>query len=91
MHRDQEFERELREQVEHARRELEHAEPEQREAAKQTLAAALRLFSQLILEGASKTNVIGLVVDGDPTLLEQARQTLNRQRKVFLASDAEQA
>ena len=49
VHGDQEFERELREQVEHARRELEHAEPEQRESAKQTLAAALRAFSHLVL------------------------------------------
>ena len=32
-----------------------------------------------------------LVVDDDPTFLEQAREILNRERRVFLASDAQHA
>lgn len=32
-----------------------------------------------------------LVVDDDPTFLEKARQILNRERQVFLASSAKQA
>ena len=45
---------ELRKQVEQARRVLDNAPPQQCEAAKQVLAALLRAFSQLILEGESK-------------------------------------